>query len=386
MPKRVFAKEEMDLLKEVLDSGNLSVLCGGLVTPRFEREFAATMGVKYGVAMNCAMSVLHASVIAAGGGAGTEIICDSVAVFAAVATMYANAIPVFVDVDPVSLMMNPDLLETKITERTRAIIVTHIFGWMAPMDRICAIAKKHNLIVIEDTAQALLAKYKGRYAGAWGDIGSFSFQASKQMGLGDGGMAITNNETLAKKLSLHAGAPTFMSVAYDLHYNYRMPEQTAAIGLAQLRRAPGYAAAVRRIARLYDDAVAGCKWIRPQYAPDCEPSYYYWASMFWGEEHGLKLDDFKRVAAEVGLTANVGYTQLPAYKHPLIAQRLGYGNGCPLDCPIYKGPHNRYPDGLCPVAEKMIPRIIGFKTFVHTPDAESEASAAKLRKVIEILG
>jgi len=385
MPKRIFGKEELELLKEVLDSGNLSALCGGQLTPRFEREFAATMGARYGVAMNCAMSVLHASVITAGGGAGTEIICDPVAVFGAVATMYANAIPVFVDIDPVSYVMDPAKLEEKITERTRAILVTHIFGWTAPMDRICAIAKKHNLIVIEDTAQAILAKYKGRYAGAWGDIGSFSFQASKQMGLGDGGMAITSDEAIAKKLALHAGAPTFMSVAHDLHYNYRMPEQTAAIGLAQLRRLPGYIEAVRRVARYYDQAIAGCQWIRPQYAADCEPTYYFWVGTFLGEEHGLKLDDFKRVAAEVGLTVNYGWTGMPAYKHPLIAKRLGYGKGCPLDCPLYEGTQNRYPDNLCPVAEWVMPRILLFRTFVHTPDEECEANAAKLRQVIERL-
>ncbi|MCX7888059.1 MAG: DegT/DnrJ/EryC1/StrS family aminotransferase, partial [Verrucomicrobiae bacterium] len=272
------------------------------------------------------------------------------------------------------------------TERTRAIIVTHIFGWTAPMDRICAVAKKHNLIVIEDTAQALLAKYKARYAGAWGDIGSFSFQASKQMGLGDGGMAITSDEALAKKLALHAGAPTFMSVAHDLHYNYRMPEQTAAIGLAQLRRLPGYVEAVRRVARLYDEAVAGCRWIKPQRAPDCEPSYYFWVGVFWGEKYGLALEDFKRVANEVGLKINVGWTGIPAYKHPLIAKRLGYGKGCPLDCPLYDGPHNRYPHDLCPVAEQVMPRLLPFKVFVHTPDEECEANAAKLRRIIEVLG
>ncbi|MCX7887756.1 MAG: DegT/DnrJ/EryC1/StrS family aminotransferase, partial [Verrucomicrobiae bacterium] len=90
MPRRIFGQEELELLKEVLDSGNLSALSGGQLTPRFEREFAATLGAKYGVAMNCAMSVLHASVVAAGGGAATEVICDPVAVFGAVATMYAN--------------------------------------------------------------------------------------------------------------------------------------------------------------------------------------------------------------------------------------------------------------------------------------------------------
>ncbi|MBM4081577.1 MAG: hypothetical protein FJ278_17870, partial [Planctomycetes bacterium] len=237
MPRRTFGAEELALVKEVLDSGKLSGLGGGQVTPRFEREFAAALGAKHGVAMNSAMSVLHASVLSAGAGAGDEVICDSVFVFGAVATMYANAVPVFVDVDPVTLNMNPDFVEAKITGRTKAIIVTHGYGLVAQMDRISEIAGKHGLLVIEDCAHALFATYKGRYAGTWGGVGSFSFQMSKQLGLGDGGMAVTDDEALAKKLALHACAPTFLSVAHGLHYNYRMTEQTAAIGLAQLKRA-----------------------------------------------------------------------------------------------------------------------------------------------------
>ncbi len=235
MPARVFDERELDLLKQVLDSGNLSSM-GGKFTGEFEEAFAEAVGARHAVSMNSAMSVLHSAVKAAGAGAGDEVICDPVCVFGTVAVMYNNAIPVFVDVDPVTWNMRPELIEAHITERTKAIIVTHVWGLPAEMDRIVEIAQKHNLLVIEDCAHSLFATYKGKQTGTWGDIGSFSFQMSKQMALGDGGMAVTDDEELAKALALNAGAPTFKAVAHDLHWNYRMTEQTAAIGIVQLER------------------------------------------------------------------------------------------------------------------------------------------------------
>ncbi len=383
MPQRVFDEQEIELIREVFATGRLSALGGGEVAGRFERAFADAMGAQHGVAMNSAMSVLHSSVMAAGAGVGDEVICDSVMVFGAVATMYNCAIPVFVDIDPVTLGMNPDLIEEKITERTKAIITTHCWGLMAEMDRICEIAKKHGLLVIEDCAQALFAEYKGKYAGTWGDIGSFSFQMSKQLGLGDGGMGVTDSEELRDKLGLNAGAPTFMSIAYDLHYNYRMTEPMAAIGLVQLDRVRGYIEGLQANAKHYDAAVEGCEWLKLQAHPDGVHTYHAWVAIFEGDDAGVSLDEFKRVKDEVGFRAGVGYTQLPAYKHPLIAERKGYGRGFPLDNPLYAGEHNQYPDGLCPVAERVVPRMIHAPTFIAEDSAK--ANADRLWQVVEML-
>ena len=385
MPVRVFDDKELSLLKQVLDSGNLSALGGGKFTPRFEAEFAAALGAKFGIAMNSAMSVLHASVITSGAGAGDEVLCDPVCIFGAVAVMYNNAVPVFVDVNPVTWNMDPDLIEAKITERTKAIIVTHVWGLPAEMDRIMAVARRHKLLVIEDCAHAIFATYKGKCAGTWGDIGSFSFQMSKQLGLGDGGMAVTDNEQVAKSLDLHAGAPTFMSVAHGLHFNYRMTEQTAAIGICQLERARGYVDGLIENAGLYDAAVADCKWIALQRGPaQAKHSFHLWGATFHGDKVGISMDDFKKALAEAKSGLGIGYTKMPAYKHPLIANRMGYGRGCPLDCPLYKGKNNRYPDGLCPKAEDLFTRLLYAGTF--GPKSVHEASADKLRKAIEIAG
>ena len=379
MPVRVFDEREVELLREVFASGTLSSL-NGRFTSRFERAFADALGARFAVAMNSAMSVLHSSVMAAGAGAGDEVICDPVCVFGAVAIMYNNAVPVFVDIDPVTMNMDPDLIEDRITERTKAIIVTHVWGLPAKMDRIVDLARRHGLTVIEDCAHALFAKYKGRYVGTWGDVGSFSFQMSKQMGLGDGGMAVTDDEGMARKLALNAGAPTFHSVAYGLHWNYRMTEQTAAIGLVQLERAKGYVEELKEIASLYDEAVRGCPWIVLQRDEDAEHTYHFWAATFRGEEFGISLEEFRRALEEVGCSLSIGYTGMPAYKHPLISGRMGYGRGCPLDCPHYKGSHNRYPDGLCPVAEDLIPRMLLVYTF--SPKEFHLKNAEKLNEVV----
>jgi len=313
------------------------------------------------------------------------VLCDPVCVFGAVAVMYNNAVPVFVDINPVTWNMNPDLIEAKITERTKAIIVTHVWGLPAEMDRIVAVARKHKLLVIEDCAHSILATYKGKCTGTWGDIGSFSFQMSKQMGLGDGGMAVTDSEECAKKLALHAGAPTFFAVAHGLHYNYRMTEVTAAIGLGQLQRLRGYIDELIEIAGYYDEAVKGCRWIALQRGPaESRHTFHLWGATFHGEKHGISRDDLKRVLKECEANLAIGYTQMPAYKHPLIKNRLGYGKGCPLDCPLYKGKGNQYPDDLCPNAEYVIPRILYAGTF--GPKDSHKRNAERLRKAIEKMG
>jgi len=378
MPTRTFGARDLELVKEVLDSGRLSGLGGGQLTPRFESAFAEAHDAKYGVAMNSAMSVLHASVIASGAGAGDEVLCDSVCVFGAVAVMYNNAVPVFVDIDPVTWNIDPDRIEAKITDRTKAIIVTHVCGLAAEMDRVVEVAHRHGLIVIEDCAHACLTRYKGRCVGAWGDIGSFSFQASKQMGLGDGGMAITNSEELAKALALHACAPTFHSVAHGLHFNYRMTEVTAAVGLAQLEALPGYIEELKRNATLFDDAVADCPWIALQRGPvESDHTFHLWGATFHGAEQGVSREAFATALQEEGAGVGLGYTNMPAYKHPLIAERKGYGRGCPLDCPLYEGDGNVYPEGLCPEAEALFPKIMLGYPFQPYDSAATQAEGLR---------
>ncbi|PKO23890.1 MAG: hypothetical protein CVU38_01715 [Chloroflexi bacterium HGW-Chloroflexi-1] len=375
MAERIYGEREQELLREVLASGKLGAL-GGKFTPRFEEEFARTIGTEYGVAMNCAMSVLHSAVICAGAGAGDEVICDPVFIFGALAVLYNNALPRFVDIHPVTHNMDPDKLEEAIDERTKAVIVTHAWGLPAEIDRIVDIAHRHGLLVIEDCAHSILATYKGRCTGSWGDIGSFSFQASKQMSLGDGGMATTNNAELAKKLDLNAGAPTFQAVAYGLHYNYRMNELTSAVGIAQLERLPEFIEGLQKNAACYNQAIAGCKWLAPQQMPGTVHTYHYWAATFEGEKQGLSLSEFTEALKEANLPIAVGYTQLPAYRHPVIKERLAHA----FNCKNYPETVD-YPDGICPIAERVIPRMVLAGTVA--PEEQVKENAEKFHQLIK---
>jgi dTDP-4-amino-4,6-dideoxygalactose transaminase len=382
MSARSYAGNELEYLRQVLASGNLSGLAGGTFTARFEQKFRRLIGAKHAVAMHSCMSALHAAVICAGAGASDEVICDSEFVFGALAVLYNNALPIFVDINPVTHNMDPDKLEAAITDRTKAIIATHAWGLPAEMDRIVEIGHRHNLLVIEDCAEAVLATYKGRCTGSMGDIGCFSFQASKQLSLGDGGMATTNNEELYKSLGRHAGAPTFLSVAYTLDYNYRMTEPTAAIGLAQLEKLEGVIAQLRKHARYYDEAVACCPWIQLQRGPEgADHSFYHWAATFQGEEVGISLGDFMAAVEAAGIPSiSIGYTKMPAYRHPVIRDRLAHA----FHCSENRGEKDLYPDGLCPVAEKVVPRlIIG---YMIAPEESAKRDAEKLHQVVEGLG
>jgi len=377
MAQRVFDRKDLEMLAEVLKSGNLCSLDGEM-THEFEKEFAKMLGSTFGVAMNGAMSVLHAGVLASGAGTESEVICDPVFVFGPMAALYANAVPRFVDILPDSHNMDPDKLEAAINERTKAVIVTHAWGLPAQMDRIVEIAHGHGLTVIEDCAHAILATYKGKCTGTWGDIGSFSFQGSKQMSLGDGGMAITDDEKLTKELGLHAGAPTFHCVAHGLHYNYRMTELAAAVGLAQIERMPGFVADLTTIARIYDQAVEDCKWLPLQAAQDAVSTYHLWAANFRGEEVGIGLEDFKQALAEEQCDLWVGYTDMPAYRHPVIRERMAHSCHCP-----HNQPFPAY-EGSCPIAEHAIPRMLLANTVKPVETARREADA--LNRAIGRLG
>lgn len=382
MTIRIFDGEDLAKVKEVLDSGNLCSI-GGKQTVAFEKAFAEAMEVKYACAMNSAMSVLHSAVQAAGAGAGDEVICDPMVQFGAVAAMYNNAIPVFADVRRATHLIDPTSIEERITERTKAIICTHLWGLPCDMDPIMRIAKAHNLVVIEDIAHAILARYHGRLTGSLGHIGSFSFQMSKQMALGDAGMGTTNDPYLYDKLvdgSGFRGRATFPRVGW----NYRINEVVAAIGIVQLRRVEDYVAQGIANANFHNQVANDCKWIEAQFVPnDRTHTYHLWAATFEGDKYGVDYDEFKKVCKEEGVSMGFGYIGVPAYLHDVIREPMAYGRGCPTACPLHVGRVN-YSRGLCPVAEDIMPRLMLRGTT--GPRDQHEQNAEKLKKAIDRMG
>ncbi|MEN6404613.1 MAG: DegT/DnrJ/EryC1/StrS family aminotransferase [Armatimonadia bacterium] len=377
----VFDEEDLLAVKDVLDRGNLCSIGTDTFSEKFEQEFAAEFGSPLGLTIVNAMAGLHAGVAASGAGPGDEVICDPMVVFGALGIMYHNAIPIFADVDPDTHLVDPASLEANLTDRTRAIIVTQLWGLMADMDPIMALARKHGLTVIEDCAHAIYATYKGHYAGTVGDIGVFSFQQSKQMALGDGGMTLMRDPA---KRQIMYDLTTFGTCPARLSWNYRMNEVVAAIGRVQLKRARGYVDTCIENASLLSEAVRGFEEIvRPQANPDPANrthAYHIWAARYEGDKVGIEQETFKQACSAAGLSLNFGYIQQPAYRQQAINQQIAYGKDCPRGC----GFASRQPDynaSLCPNAEYLMPRLILSGTGGDR--AGYQQTAEKLRGVLE---
>ena len=235
---------ELRYVTEAVSTGWIS--SSGKYVSEFEKQFADYCDCKYGVAVCNGTIALHLALVSAGIGKGDEVILPTFTMIAsAFAVCYTGAIPVFVDADKDSWNIDVEKIEEKITPRTKAIMPVHIFGKMCDMDSICALAKKYNLKIIEDAAEAHGATYHGKKAGSFSDIAAFSFFANKNITTGEGGMVVTNDKEIYDR------ARYFKNVCFpldgprnyqheDIGFNYRMSNVVAAIGLAQVEKADDY--------------------------------------------------------------------------------------------------------------------------------------------------
>ena len=232
-----FNKEEKENLMECIDTGWIS--SQGDFIGKFENNFSNWNRMKYGVATSNCTTALHLTMVAMGIGKNDEVICPDLS-FIAPANMihWTGAIPVLVDIDATNWGIDPKKLEEKITNKTKAIIVVHVFGHSADMDPIMQIAKKHNLYVIEDVAEAPGATYKDKIVGTMGDAACYSFFANKIITTGEGGMVITNSQSLDKRMRIyrdHGMSRDKRYVHVVAGFNYRMTNMQAAVGVGQLK-------------------------------------------------------------------------------------------------------------------------------------------------------
>ncbi len=374
-----YGKEEIRNLIQVINSGCFCDKRGGFMD-QFRRDFARALQAKHASCAGSAMLLMHAIPGAIGAGAGDEIICDPVVQFHGIACLHNNVVPVWADVRPDNFLMDPASVEKRITKRTKAIWVTHLWGFPAEADKLRRIADKHGIYLLEDCAHALLAKYKGKYLGNWGHLGTFSFNMGKQLPTGEGGMAITNDDRLAAELNKRI---IFGESPEVLSSNYRMTEFQAAVGVAQLKKVPGYLKVYRQGRKILDDAVAGCAWLDARReAPGSTVSPYCWAAIFHGERRGLSRGVFQAALRQAGAPVGLGFTQRPAYLYEFFRKPNAYGNkGCPYNCHLYRGKVDWKP-GLCPVAEDVIPRLVTANNMASL--AGIRATAQKLRQAIRL--
>lgn len=388
---------ELEYLKKVLEGESWSAT-GGSWTIGLERAFSKRIGTRYGVAFNSGTSTLHAALEAIGVGPGDEVISPALTVIMdTTATLHANAIPVYCDIDEKTFALDPDDFERKITPKTKAVIAVALYGVSPDYDRILEIAHRHNIAVIEDNAQAILSEYKGRTLGTIGDIASFSFENTKHISCGEGGMILTNNEKYAedvRKLGGHGfknlraedgrvrlNQDMFQNPKYKRHdtlgWNYRMPEFTAAVAYAQLERVDELVKLRQENAKIFMDVMKECDYLVPQYTPEnTVNSYYSLGVVYNGQESiGVSWEDFRKTYVEMGGDGFYGAWSVP-YLEPVMSERV-FVKRLPE---IYQ--NVEYHEGLCPVAEHVQARLMQFKTNYRDLEL-AQKKADVLRKVIQ---
>jgi len=366
---RPIGKEEEDAVLRVIRSGVLSKFLGswhedfygGPEVRALESEWAAYFNIKHAIAVNSATSGLYAAVGAAGIGPGDEVIVSPYTMTAsATAALIYGAIPVFADIDPEIFCISPKNIMKCITPYTKAIIVVDIFGHPADMYEIMKIAHEHNLVVIEDAAQAPGAKYYGHYAGTLADIGVFSLNYHKTIHCGEGGIIVTNDNDMADRLSLirnHAEVVVknkgIENIVNMIGFNYRMTEIEAAIAREQLKKLEKLILPRIEAADYLTERFGKLPAITPPVArPSVRHGYYVYAIKYDAKVFGISRDKFVAALNAEGIPISAGYVE-PIYLEPVYQKRIAFGRGgFPFTYPGYKG-HISYERGICPVTEKM---------------------------------
>jgi dTDP-4-amino-4,6-dideoxygalactose transaminase len=319
----------------------------------FEKEFAEFHHTQFGIGTNSGTSALHVALLAAGVGAGHEVITTPFSFAASAASiLYTGARPIYVDIDPVTYNLDPAKIAAAITPRTRAIMPVHLFGQCADMDPILDVARRHGLVVIEDACQAHAAGYKGRRAGSLGDIGCFSFYPTKNLNaFGEGGCVVTNNPELARTVRLLRNwgeERRYHSVLRG--YNYRLEGMQGAILRVKLKRLEAWTEARRTLASLYDRALANSGLRLPVAMP--------WARHVY---HVYCVESGHRDELQAGLTSRQ------------IGSTIYYPNPIHRMAP-YADPE--FPAGSMPVAERAAGRVLALPIYPELPEAAIDEVAA----------
>jgi len=324
---RTFGEEELTLLRKVLESGTLNCTKGTFVN-RLEDAFAKRLGLAHATAVTSGTAAIHAAVAAVNPDPGDEIISSPITDMGAITPiLYQAAIPVFADVDPRTLLLTAETIAPRITRRTRAIIVTHLFGNPCDMDAIMSLARDHGLIVIEDCAQAFDASYQGRMVGAIGHIGCFSLQQGKHITSGEGGLVVTNDPHFGRRIRLfHDKAWGYGDPNPDHYFlalNYRMTELQGAVAVAQLEKLEWSVRKRQRMAQRLTAALDGMRGVHlPQAGPGATHVYWKYCLSFdtasVGELARLLREEYEIASAP-------RYIQKPAFECQVLRDRCTFG-------------------------------------------------------------
>lgn len=394
--------EERARVLAVLESGELSGFVGtwseeffgGPEVRRLEAEWEDYFGVGHAVSVNSATSGLYAAVGAAGVSPGDEVVVSPYTMAAsATAALIWGGVPVFADIDPETFCITADTIRSRLTERTRAIIVVDLFGWPADMDPIMQLAEEHDLVVIEDAAQAPGARYRGRYAGTLAHMGVFSLNRHKTIQTGEGGIVVTDDPDLADRLQLirnHAEAVVGEKGHQDLTnlvgFNFRMCEIEAAIASEQLKKLDSLLAARHEIADRLTEALSDMEGLAPpQPGEDIVHGYYEYVVRYDASVLGVHRDRFTAALRAEGIPAVEAYVQ-PLYLEPLFQHRIAIGrDGFPF---TLAAPTVSYDRGICPVTERMYDHELFYLNVCYAGVSDEDVTDVirTLEKVVECRG
>ena len=346
---RKSSQEEIDAVVAVLRSGHLSIAQGsGMPNAEgLEKEFGEYVGAEYCLAVNSGTAALHCAVAGVGIEPGDEVIMPAFTFVAtAMAVLHHNAIPIFADIDPHTYLIDPQKIEEKITEKTKAIMPVHIYGLPCDMDEINQIAKKHNLKVIEDCAQAYGPLYKGKRSGALADAAGFAMTTTKHLMVGEGGLLTTNDKEIYEKASkirlfgelvdLRAKDRAYLSD--HVGWNYKIPEVSSALARVKLRHLDDLVGAMQKNGQHLTEQLKEIDGLEtPQVPSDRTHAYYVYPVKIVPEKLNLKAEIGKiRNAVLNALTAeNVRaslFQSVPVPAQPMFQKKLAYGKDCPWTC------------------------------------------------------
>lgn len=371
--RQSLTEEDIAAVADVLRSDWLTT---GPTVGIFEQAFAEATGAAEAVAVSNGTAALHAAMYALGTGPGDEVIVPAMT-FAASSNcvLYQGGTPVFVDVDPDGLLIDPALVEAKITPRTRAIVAVDYAGQPCDYDALQAIADRHGVALVADACHAVGGAYRGRPVGTLADLSTFSLHPVKHITSGEGGVITTNDPELANRMRVfrnhgitsdHRQREAVGSWFYemvDLGYNYRLTDFQCALALRQLAKLPGWIERRRAIAARYDRAFAELEAVRPlRVQPDLSHAYHLYVVRFDHARLGVdKATLFRALRAE-GLGVQVHY--VPVHLHPYYQERLGTSAG------------------LCPVAEAAYEEIISLPIFPLMTDQDAADTIEAVSKVV----
>ena len=389
-----YEDEEIAAAVEVLRSGHLARQSGSKVR-EFEDAYARKFGVKHALAVSSGTAAIHVALGALGIGPGDEVINTSHCfIGTATPVVHAGAVPVFADIDPRTFNIDPASVEAKVSPYTRAIVPVHLNGLPADMDAILDIARRHDLVVVEDAAQAHGARYKGRLAGTMGSINCFSFWEDKIITTnGEGGMVVTDDDELAKAArKFHHHGEMRQDGGYyqgerlyfheTLGYNYRMTEVQGAVGLVQLGRLDEYVRRRRENAHLLTRLLSNVPAVLPPYEPgESEHAFYKYILRLDRAYIQISAKEFVEALAAEGIPCSRRYPT-PLHQQPLFTRQNGFGKTHAPFAPPYHARQVHYGDGL-PNSEKLPEDLVRLSMSPRLQEEDIADMARAVQKVAE---